>query len=104
MTIDEQVMQEVAAQSAAPMVVYPLLTAERAAELLAVKASTLANWRSAGRGPAWIMVGGAVRYRVEDLVAYVAEARQPVLPAGYPPQAGGGGRTGGGGVGTPTRP
>ena len=42
-----------------------------AAEILSVKRQTLANWRSAGRGPAFVKVGRAVRYRPEDLEEFI---------------------------------
>ena len=32
---------------------------------------TLANWRSHGRGPRFIRVGRLIRYRVEDLQAFL---------------------------------
>ena len=37
------------------------------------KVKTLANWRSAGRGPRWSKLGGAVRYCGSDLNAWLAE-------------------------------
>lgn len=42
-----------------------------AAERLGVKASTLANWRCSGGGPAYIKVGGRVRYRLVDLADWL---------------------------------
>lgn len=44
-----------------------------AATVLGVKTSTLATWRSSGRyGLPFIKVGGAVRYRIADLAAFLA--------------------------------
>jgi hypothetical protein len=34
---------------------------------------TLQNWRSQGKGPAFIKVGGHVLYRMEDLEKYESE-------------------------------
>lgn len=41
------------------------------ARRLGVKVSTLANWRWSGRGPAYLKVGGKVRYRAEDLASWL---------------------------------
>ena len=35
---------------------------------------TLEKWRSLGVGPAFIRVGGAIRYRMEDVLAYEASS------------------------------
>lgn len=51
-----------------------LLTPDEAAERLRVKPTTLAQWRGnpERRQPLpFVRVGGAVRYRAEDLVAFV---------------------------------
>lgn len=40
-------------------------------ELYGISASTLANWRSKRTGPKYHKVGGAVRYKVEDLDAFM---------------------------------
>ena len=47
------------------------VTAEEAAKRLGVRASTLANWRWRGGGPAYVKVGGRVRYRLRDLACYL---------------------------------
>lgn len=47
------------------------VTTEEAARRLGVKASTLANWRWRGGGPAYVKVGGRVRYRLRDLACYL---------------------------------
>jgi predicted site-specific integrase-resolvase len=48
----------------------------QAAAYLGVHPSALHRWRREGRGPAWVRLGDGprprVRYRAEDLVAYVA--------------------------------
>lgn len=42
-----------------------------AATRLGVEASTLANWRWRGVGPAFLKVGGRVRYRLCDLASWL---------------------------------
>lgn len=42
-----------------------------AAEALDVAPTTLRKWRTTGRGPAYIKLGKNVRYRLEDLTAYL---------------------------------
>lgn len=51
-----------------------LVNARDAAEALDVQEKTLARWRWEGRGPRFVKVGRAVRYRACDLAAWV-EAR-----------------------------
>jgi predicted DNA-binding transcriptional regulator AlpA len=61
------------------------LTESQAAEILAVKKGTLANWRSERRGPAYVRLGGGrvIRYRVSDLEAFAEQVRVvPELAAG----------------------
>ena len=48
----------------------PLMNAEGAAKYLGVSPGTLHNWRSAKKGPDWIRLGGAVRYRKSGLDRY----------------------------------
>jgi predicted DNA-binding transcriptional regulator AlpA len=36
---------------------------------------TLRNWRSLGRGPAYLKLGKAIRYRESDVQAYVEKSR-----------------------------
>jgi hypothetical protein len=52
----------------------PLLTTIEAAEIIGVRAQTLAVWRSQKRYPdlPFIKVGGAVRYRLADLETWLA--------------------------------
>ena len=47
------------------------VTTEEAARRLGVKRSTLDNWRWQGGGPAYVKVGGRVRYRLQDLADYL---------------------------------
>jgi len=48
-----------------------LLTETEAANLLALSAKTLRRWRWAGLGPEFVKLGGAVRYRAEDIAAFI---------------------------------
>lgn len=53
-----------------------LLSTKDAAAYLALRPGTLATWRSQGRSPIpFVRIGRAVRYRIEDLVAFVEEQR-----------------------------
>lgn len=49
-----------------------LWTTERAAAYLGVTRQTIYNWRVLGYGPAAIRYRGALRFRPEDLTAWVA--------------------------------
>jgi hypothetical protein len=54
-----------------------------AAKILHQKESTLATWRSAGRGPAYYKVGRRVFYSVADLGDWIASRRrEPVKATG----------------------
>lgn len=59
----------------------PLLRETQAAELLDMSPRTLELWRRAGSGPRFVKVGRSVRYRPEDLDAFVSE-RVRVTTAG----------------------
>ncbi|WP_231592732.1 helix-turn-helix transcriptional regulator [Pelagovum pacificum] len=37
---------------------------------------TLQRWRSDGYGPAFLNIGGSIRYRLGDILAYEAQHRQ----------------------------
>ena len=50
----------------------PLLEEEAAAPLIGWSVSTLQKKRVAGDGPPYVKLGRSVRYRPEDLEAYVA--------------------------------
>ena len=55
-----------------------LLTTQDAARYLGIKAGTLATWRcyhTAGR-PSWVKVGGAIRYELSELRAWLENNRQ----------------------------
>ena len=44
---------------------------KEAAEILGVEKTTLEAWRCRGGGPAFLKLGGAVRYRESDLQAFM---------------------------------
>jgi len=46
-----------------------------AAKLLSSSPKTLRNWRHLGRGPAYSKRGRMVRYRVQDLLDFMASGR-----------------------------
>jgi hypothetical protein len=78
-----------------------LLTPEEAAEFTRFALDTLAQWRSQRRGPPYIKLGRAVRYRVDDLERYLtAHTIVPLtqeMPSGrlpgYEEKESGGGKT-----------
>ena len=49
----------------------PLLREQEVADILNFKVATLRRWRWAGKGPRYRKIGGAVRYSVEDLKAFI---------------------------------
>jgi len=51
------------------------VTDVEAAEILAVSPQTLRNYRCLGQGPAYSKRGRMVRYRVADLLTYMAAGR-----------------------------
>lgn len=38
-----------------------------------INVRTLANWRTAGTGPRYVKIGGAIMYRLDDIQAYEAK-------------------------------
>lgn len=58
-----------------------LLTPQRVAELFLVHPVTLARWRLANRGPAWIELEGQIRYRSSEVQAYL-KRREKGAPNG----------------------
>lgn len=52
-----------------------LLREADAAAYLKLAAKTLARWRWAGKGPTFHKLGTAVRYSIEDLNQFVADAQ-----------------------------
>lgn len=51
----------------------PLANPGEASEFLGVPERTLAQWRYLRKGPRWSKIGRYVRYRWEDLHAFVEE-------------------------------
>ncbi|MCC6269638.1 MAG: helix-turn-helix domain-containing protein [Dehalococcoidia bacterium] len=66
-----------AGASAPPPRIAAVLTETQVANLLAMKVATLRAWRLNGRGPAYMKFGRAVRYRREDVEAFVERSRVP---------------------------
>ena len=52
-----------------------LYTLREAAAILRVSTSCLNKWRGSGRGPAFIKFAGRIRYRGDDIAAFI-EARR----------------------------
>ena len=52
-----------------------MLNTKQAATQIGLKPNTLAKWRCEGGGPVFFKVGRSVRYRLEDLSAWLAEKR-----------------------------
>ncbi len=48
-----------------------LVNERKAAECLGLAVQTLRNYRSLGRGPKYVKLGRAVRYRMEDLESFI---------------------------------
>ena len=46
------------------------------AVILDVPVGTVDGWRFTGRGPRWARVGGVVRYRTDDIRAWLLEERE----------------------------
>jgi predicted DNA-binding transcriptional regulator AlpA len=66
---------------------YRLLTSDEAALLLGVPVATLRTWRSRrrGYGPRAVQVGGSIRYRPSDLLAWIddhTETAEGAVPDG----------------------
>ena len=65
------------------LILETLVTERAAAKVLCVKVATLRRWRWAGKGPRFRKIGGAVRYALSDLQAYVeAAARRSTSDTG----------------------
>ncbi len=54
----------------------PLLSIEALAEYLDVPVTTIRDWRTDGKGPCAIRVGGRVRFAVSDVLGWLAEQRE----------------------------
>lgn len=51
----------------------PLLTTEEVADLLRVPVTTVYNWRTRGEGPPGLRVGRHIRFRREDVDAWIRD-------------------------------
>ena len=54
----------------------PLLSIEALAEYLDVPVTTIRDWRTDGKGPCAIRVGGRVRFAVSDVQSWLADQRE----------------------------
>lgn len=52
-----------------------LLTVQKAAQYLGLAGSTLNKWRCLGEGAVFLKMGRAVRYKAEDLEAYLLQTK-----------------------------
>ena len=43
------------------------------ADIFRLSVATMRHWRLTGKGPKWLKLGSAVRYRPEDVQAYLDE-------------------------------
>ncbi len=57
-----------------------MLTISELAVLIGKNERTLANWRCARTGPKYVKLGSTVRYRVEDVEAWIAAQRVETEP------------------------
>jgi excisionase family DNA binding protein len=54
----------------------PLMSIEALAEYLDVPVTTIRDWRTDGKGPCAIRVGGRVRFAVSDVQSWLADQRE----------------------------
>lgn len=52
-----------------------LLTEAQAAKILQAKPMTLNKWRCRRKGPPYLKLSGKVRYRMDDLTAFIESSR-----------------------------
>ena len=64
-----------------------LLTDREVATRLAVSISAVRKWRFEGRGPTFVRIGRAVRYRLADVEAYVDRQLVQTSDGGCSPKA-----------------
>lgn len=48
-----------------------LLNEYDVADILRLSVATMRHWRMTGKGPKWLKLGSAVRYRPEDVQTYL---------------------------------
>jgi len=51
---------------------------KEAAALYSMNRQSLANWRAQGKGPPYVKLGRAVRYKVSDLVSFAEKKKVEV--------------------------
>lgn len=54
----------------------PLLSIEELADYLNIPVSTIRDWRTDGKGPRAIRLGGRLRFAVSDVQAWLGEQRE----------------------------
>ena len=59
----------------------PFSSERLVAELLGVRPGTIRKWRMNGKGPPYVRIEGTVRYRAEDIRAWLASAFVDTLSA-----------------------
>jgi hypothetical protein len=64
-----------------------LLDVEDVARLLKISVSILCKWRLLGKGPAFVRIGAAVRYRPADVQAFIDEGARGSISEERPPPA-----------------
>ncbi len=52
----------------------PLINERVAADYLDISVSTIRWWRYAGGGPVYVKMGSKVRYRMEDIEAFISSS------------------------------
>jgi predicted DNA-binding transcriptional regulator AlpA len=67
-----------------PQLFDSLLNERQTSSVLNLSVRTLQSWRSDGRGPPYVKTGRAIRYRIQDLIEWIAV--QTVTPK--PPSEG----------------
>ena len=60
----------------------PLLSIDELAEYLDVPVTTIRDWRTDGKGPCAIKVGGSVRFATSDVLAWLLSQRESEPGAG----------------------
>jgi hypothetical protein len=55
-----------------------VLSPRQVTKVMPVTESTLSTWRSRGRGPVFLKIGGTVGYLVDDVAAFIHDARRNV--------------------------
>jgi predicted site-specific integrase-resolvase len=53
----------------------PLSTESDTAPKLGVEPATLRKWRTRGRGPVYAKIGGKIRYKLSDVLAFIEASR-----------------------------